>query len=154
VALILSRQKLPVIDQQKYAPAAGNVQKGGYILNDSKGAPDLILIATGSEVHLILDAQVKLEAEGIKTRVVSLPSFELFNQQDQAYRDSVLPPTQHKRLGVEAGVTLPWYKYVTAEGDVLGIDTFGESGEGMAVLEHFGFTVDNVYKRAKALLSK
>jgi len=154
VALILSRQKLPVIDQQKYAPAAGNVQKGGYILNDSKGAPDLILIATGSEVHLILDAQVKLEAEGIKTRVVSLPSFELFNQQDQAYRDSVLPPTQHKRLGVEAGVTLPWYKYVTAEGDVLGIDTFGESGEGMAVLEHFGFTVDNVYKRAKALLNK
>ncbi len=153
VALILSRQKLPVIDQEKYASAEG-VHKGGYILSDAKGAPDIILIATGSEVHLILEAQEKLAAEGINARVVSLPSFEIFNQQDEAYRDSVLPPNQHKRLAVEAGVTLPWYKYVTAEGDVIGIDTFGESGEGMAVLAHFGFTTENVMKRAKALLNK
>ncbi|GAA4322118.1 transketolase [Mucilaginibacter gynuensis] len=153
VALILSRQKLPVIDQEKYAPAS-NVEKGGYILSDSKGAPDIILIATGSEVHLILDAQAKLAEDGIDARVVSLPSFELFNQQDKAYQDSVLPPSQHKRLAVEAGVTLPWYKYVTAEGAVIGIDTFGESGEGLAVLEHFGFTVENVYNKAKALLNK
>ncbi len=153
VALILSRQKLPVIDQQKYAPAA-NVWKGGYVLSDAEGAPDIILIATGSEVHLVLEAQTKLAAEGIKARVVSLPSFEIFNQQDQAYQDSVLPPNQHKRLAVEAGVTLPWYKYVTAEGDVIGIDSFGESGEGNAVMEYFGFTADNVYNRARALLNK
>lgn len=151
VALILSRQKLPVIDQEKYAPAS-NVEKGAYILSDSEGEPDIILIATGSEVHLILEVQEKLAAEGIKVRVVSLPSFEIFNQQDKVYRDSVLPPNQPKRLAVEAGVTLPWYKYIGSEGDVIGIDTFGESGEGNAVLAHFGFTTENIYNRAKALL--
>ena len=153
VALILSRQKLPVIDQEKYASAA-NVEKGAYILSDSAGEPDIILIATGSEIHLVLEVQEKLVAEGIKTRVVSLPSFEIFNQQDKAYQDSVLPPSQPKRLAVEAGVTLPWYKYVTSQGDVIGIDTFGESGEGNAVLAHFGFTTENIYNRAKALLNK
>jgi transketolase len=153
VALILSRQKLPVIDQEKYASAA-NVEKGAYILSDSDGEPDIILIATGSEVHLVLEVQEKLVAEGIKARVVSLPSFEIFNQQDKAYQDSVLPPSQAKRLAVEAGVTLPWYKYVTSQGDVIGIDTFGESGEGNAVLAHFGFTTENIYNRAKALLNK
>lgn len=153
VALILSRQKLPVIDQDKYTDAS-HVEKGGYILSDSKGDPTIILIATGSEVHLILEAQEKLAEDGIDARVVSLPSFEIFNQQDRAYQDSVLPPSQHRRLAVETGVTLPWYKYITAEGDVIGIDTFGESGEGNAVLEHFGFTTENVYNRAKALLKK
>jgi transketolase len=153
VALILSRQKLPVIDQEKYASAA-NVEKGAYVLSDSDGEPDIILIATGSEVHLVLEVQEKLVAEGIKARVVSLPSFEIFNQQDKAYQDSVLPPSQAKRLAVEAGVTLPWYKYVTSQGDVIGIDTFGESGEGKAVLAHFGFTTENIYNRAKALLNK
>lgn len=153
VALILSRQKLPVIDQEKYASAA-NVEKGAYILSDSVGEPDIILIATGSEVHLVLEVQEKLVAEGIKARAVSMPSFELFNQQDKVYQDSVLPPSQHKRLAVEAGVTLPWYKYITSQGDVIGIDTFGESGEGNAVLTHFGFTTENIYDRAKALLNK
>ena len=153
VALILSRQKLPVIDQEKYASAA-NVEKGAYILSDSVGEPDIILIATGSEVHLVLEVQEKLVAEGIKARAVSMPSFELFNQQDKVYQDSVLPPSQHKRLAVEAGVTLPWYKYITSQGDVIGIDTFGESGEGNAVLTHFGFTTENIYNRAKALLNK
>ncbi|HWV74138.1 MAG TPA: transketolase [Pseudosphingobacterium sp.] len=153
VALILSRQKLPVIDQEKYASAA-NVEKGAYILSDSVGEPDIILIATGSEVHLVLEVQEKLVVEGIKARAVSMPSFELFNQQDKVYQDSVLPPSQHKRLAVEAGVTLPWYKYITSQGDVIGIDTFGESGEGNAVLTHFGFTTENIYNRAKALLNK
>src|SRR5205823_3831944 len=136
VALILSRQKLPVIDQEKYAPAS-NLWKGGYILKDADGQPDIILIATGGEVHLIMEAQEQLAAEGIKARIVSMPSFEIFNQQDQAYQDSVLPPTLHKRLAVEAGVTLTWYKYITAEGDVLGIDRFGESGGGTSVLGFF-----------------
>jgi len=153
VALILSRQKLPIIDQQKFAPAS-NVSKGAYILKDSEKTPQLILIATGSEVHLILDAQKKLEADGIATRVVSMPSFELFEKQPKEYKDSVFPPKNHNRLAVEAGITQAWYKYVTAEGDVIGIDRFGESGPGEEVLEHFGFTVDNVYNRAKALLNK
>jgi len=153
VALILSRQKLPVLDQDKYA-SASNVEKGGYILSEAKGTPDIILIATGSEVSLVLEVQEKLAAEDINARVVSLPSFELFNQQDQSYQDSVLPPNQRKRLAVEAGVTLPWYKYVGFEGAVIGIDTFGESGEGKAVMGHFGFTVDHVYEKAKEVLKK
>ncbi|QQL49588.1 transketolase [Mucilaginibacter ginkgonis] len=153
VALILSRQVLPVLDQNKYAPAS-NVWKGGYILKDSDGQPDVILIATGSEVHLILEAQEKLAAEGIKARAVSMPSFEIFDQQDEAYRDSVLPPNLKKRVSVEAGVTLTWYKYVTEEGTPIGIDRFGESGDGDAVMEHFGFTTDHVIKAAKALLKK
>ncbi len=154
VALILSRQKLPVIDQQKYAPAS-NVWQGGYILSEAEGSkPDVILLATGSEVHLILEAQQQLATEGIKARVVSMPSFELFNQQDKQYQEKVLPPDLHKRLAVEAGVTLPWYKYITAEGDVIGIDSFGESGEGNAVMAHFGFTSENVVKKAKELLNK
>lgn len=151
VALILSRQKLPVIDQEKYAPAS-NVAKGAYILSDSDGTPSVILIATGSEVQLILAAQEKLKQEGIEARVVSMPSFELFEKQEQAYKESVLPPSIHARLAVEAGVTQAWYKYVTAEGDVIGIDRFGESGVGEDVLTYFGFTVENVYNRAKSLI--
>lgn len=153
VALVLTRQKLPIIDQTKFAPAS-NVAKGGYILSDSDKAPEIILIATGSEVQLILGAQEKLQKDGIAARVVSLPSFELFEQQSKAYKDSVFPPSKHKRLAVEAGITQAWYKYITAEGDVIGIDRFGESGPGDEVLEHFGFTIENVYKRAKALLKK
>ncbi len=154
VALILSRQKLPIIDQEKYAPAT-NVWKGAYILSEAKnGTPDIILIATGSEVHLILEAQEKLAAEGINARVVSAPSLEIFAQQDEAYQHEVLPKNITKRLAVEAGVTLPWYKYVGLEGDIIGIDSFGDSGEGNAVMAHFGFTTDNVVKKAKALLNK
>jgi transketolase len=154
VALILSRQKLPIIDQEKYAPAT-NVWKGAYILSEAKsGTPDIILIATGSEVHLILEAQEQLAAEGINARVVSAPSLEIFAQQDEAYQHEVLPPSILKRLAVEAGVTLPWYKYVGLDGDIIGIDSFGDSGEGTAVLARFGITTDNVVKRAKALLNK
>jgi len=154
VALILSRQKLPVIDQEKFAPAT-NVWKGAYILSEAKGGtPDIILIATGSEVHLILEAQEQLAAEGINARVVSMPSMEIFVQQDQTYQNEVLPPANHKRLAVEAGVTIPWYQFTTTDGDIIGIDSFGDSGEGNAVMAHFGFTTENVVKRAKALLNK
>jgi transketolase len=153
VALILSRQKLPTLDQNIY-PSASNVEKGAYILKDSEGEPEIILIASGSEVKLVLGAQEQLTKEGVKVRVVSMPSWDLFDYQDEAYRESVLPAHITKRIAVEAGVTFGWYKYVGLNGEVIGIDTFGDSGEGEAVMKHFGFTVDNVYERAKALLSK
>ncbi|MEH6307354.1 transketolase [Olivibacter sp. CPCC 100613] len=153
VALILSRQKLPVIDQQRYA-SADNLKKGGYILSDCEGLPDIILLATGSEVQLVLEAQEQLANKGIKARVVSFPSFELFNQQDRSYQEQVLSPNVTKRLAVEAGVTPLWYQYVGTDGDVIGIDTFGESGEGKAVLAHFGITAEHVYERALELLNR
>jgi transketolase len=152
VALILSRQKLPTLDQTIYS-SASNVEKGAYILKDSDGTPDLILIASGSEVSLILEAQTQLSAQGVKVRVVSMPSWDLFDYQEQSYRDSVLPPHIKKRVAVEAGVTIGWYKYVGLDGDVIGIDSFGDSGEGTAVMKHFGFTVENVVERAKAVLN-
>lgn len=153
VALILSRQKLNTLDQTIYG-SAKNVEKGAYILKDSDGTPDIILIASGSEVGLVLEAQELLSKEGVKARVVSMPSWDLFDYQDQEYRDSILPPHIRKRLAVEAGVTFGWYKYVGLDGDVIGIDTFGDSGEGTAVLKYFGFTTENVYQRAKAILNK
>ncbi|GEO10426.1 transketolase [Segetibacter aerophilus] len=153
VALILSRQNLPVLDQEKYTPAT-ELEKGAYILSEAQGEPQLILIATGSEVSLIMDAQVKLQEEGIAARVVSMPSWELFEKQDSSYREKVFPKNLRKRLAVEAGSTLGWHKYVTDEGDVIGMNTFGESAPAEALFELFGFTVENVVKRAKALLSK
>jgi transketolase len=153
VALILTRQKLPVIDQSRYAPAR-NVVHGGYILSEAAGPPALILISTGSEVQLALGAQQVLEAEGIPVRVVSMPSWELFDIQDPAYRDQVLPPAIRRRLAIEAGVTLGWHRFVTPEGDVLGIDRYGESGPGDQVLQAFGFTVENVCHRARMVLNK
>lgn len=153
VALILSRQKMPTLNRNKFA-SAKNLEKGAYILRDSEGTPEIILIATGSELHLVVEAQELLTKEGIKARVVSMPSWELFEKQSKVYKESVLPPCVHMRLAVEAGITFGWYKYVTAEGDVIGIDRFGESGPGDEVMKHFGFTTANVYQRAKALLKK
>lgn len=152
VALILTRQKLPTLDPA--LASAANVQKGAYVLSDSKGAPDIILIATGSEVQLALGAQEELRKDGTEARVVSMPSMELFEQQEQAYKDTVLPPHIHQRISIEAGVTQAWYKYVTAEGVTIGIDTFGESGPGEEVMAHFGFTVSNVVEKARKLLKK
>ena len=155
VALILSRQKMPNIDQEKYAPAKGNVQKGAYILSEAEGGkPDVILIGTGSELNLCVSAQETLKSEGIKARVVSMPSWELFDKQDQSYRDEVLPPTIHQRVSVEAGITMGWWKWVTAEGGVIGIDRFGESGPGEEVMKIFGFTVEHVVEKAKEVLKK
>lgn len=153
VTLVLSRQDLPVLDQEKYGSAEG-VEKGAYILSDSEGEPDIILIATGSEVVLILEAQEKLKAEGVKARVISMPSWELFEKQDAAYKESIFPKNLKKRLSVEAGSTLGWHKYVTDEGYVLGMTTFGESAPAKELYEFFGFTVENIVKQAKAVIGK
>ena len=111
------------------------------------------MIGTGSEVQLLIAAQEKLKKQSIDARVVSMPSWELFDKQDETYREKVFPKTLKKRLAVEAGSTLGWCKYVTDEGDVIGINKFGESGPGEEVMREYGFTVENVVSRAKALLS-
>ena len=150
VALILSRQKLPVIDQSKYGKAT-ELEKGAYVLADAQNF-QLILIATGSEVSLALKAQEALQKEAIASRVVSMPSWELFNKQDESYKDSVFPKDKKKRISIEAGSSLGWREYVTDEGDVIGIDKFGESAPGDEVMKEYGFSVDNVVAKAKALL--
>ncbi|WP_313501681.1 transketolase [Kaistella carnis] len=153
VALALTRQGIPIIDQKKYAKAK-NLEKGAYILSDSEGEPDLILIASGSEVQLILAAQEELKKSNIQARVVSMPCWNLFDQQSDAYREKVFPKHIRKRLAVEAGSSLGWIKYTTDDGDVIGIDKFGESAPGEEVMKEYGFTVENVVKRSEALLSK
>lgn len=149
--LVLTRQGLPIIDQEKYGKAT-ELAKGAYILSKESKSPDLILMATGSEVPLILQAQQKLEAEGISTRVVSMPSWELFEKQDAAYKESVFPKASRKRLAVEMASPMGWHKYTTDEGDTLCMTTYGESAPAEKLFEHFGFTVDNVVAKAKALL--
>lgn len=151
VALILTRQEIPVIDQEKYTKAV-ELEKGAYILSESEKTPQIILIATGSEVQLIIAAQQKLQEQNIATRVVSMPSWELFEKQDDAYKEKIFPKYLKKRLVVEAGSTLGWHKYVTDEGDIIGINKFGESAPGEEVMKEYGFTVENVVNRAKALL--
>ncbi len=150
-ALLLSRQKLPVLDPARFDTAAG-LARGGYVLVEGTDRPDLILIASGSEVHLALAAAAKLGEQGRKVRVVSLPCFELFEAQPEAYRDEVLPPSVAARLAIEAGVTLGWERYVGDRGDVLGLDRFGASAPGGVVFQHLGFTVDHVLERALTLL--
>jgi len=144
----MSRQTLPNLA----GSSIEGVTKGGYILSDSDGTPDLILMGTGSETQLCVKAAEQLRNEGKKVRVVSLPCWELFDQQDEQYRESVLPKAVTKRVSVEAGSTFGWYRYVGTEGIAIGIDHFGASAPGEVVLEKFGFTVDNVLAKAKALL--
>lgn len=154
VALILTRQNIPVIDRNKYSSADG-VRRGGYILADSsRGNPQLILIATGSEVNLIVEAFQKLQDQNIAVRLVSMPSWELFEAQPEEYKIRVLPPTVHSRLVVEAGITQGWRKYAGDKGDILGIDHFGASAPGPVVMREFGFTAENVYERAIDLLKR
>jgi transketolase len=150
-ALILSRQKLPVLDRKKYSSAAG-LSKGGYVLSDSKGTPDIILIGSGAEIHLTLAAAKVLRKEGLKVRVVNMVCFEYFDEQPEAYRRKVLPPSVEARLAVEAGATLSWYKYVGLKGGVVGIDRFGASAPAKVLFEKFGFTVDNIVSKARKLL--
>lgn len=151
-ALILSRQDLPVLDRAALGPATG-LQKGGYVLRDTgEGEPDLILIASGSEVSLALEAAEVLDRQGIMARVVSMPSWELFEAQSPAYRDAVLSPSVHARLAIEAGVPLGWDRYVGPRGAVLGVSGFGASAPGAVVMARYGFTVENVVARARALL--
>jgi transketolase len=151
VALILSRQALPTLDRTKYAAATGTA-KGGYILADCAGTPDIILIGTGSELSLCVDAYEKLKAEGVKVRVVSMPSTELFEQQSPEYREQVLPMSVRKRVAVEAGSSLGWRSYVGLDGAVVCRSQFGASAPLKDLLKQFGFTVENVYNTAKQLL--
>jgi transketolase len=153
VMLALSRQKLPTFDRSVMAPASG-LARGAYVLTETAGkSPAIILIATGSEVHLAVAAKPELEKRGHAVRVVSMPSFELFGQQDAAYRDSVLPSNVKRRLAIEAAVPLSWYRWVGPEGDIIGMTTFGASGPYQDVLKHFGFTPENVVERALKLLA-
>ena len=149
VCLALTRQALPTFDRTKYAPAAG-VAKGGYILADAVGGkPEVILIGTGSEVPLCVEAYEKLMAEGVKARVVSLPSWDLFEKQAKEYRDSVLPPEINNRVTVEMGTTLGWERYAGASGTMIGMTGFGASAPLKDLLIHFGFTAEAVYEAAK-----
>ena len=154
VALILSRQNLPTLDRAKYASADG-VARGAYVLADTGGGlPQIILIATGSEVSLCMAAYEQLIAEGIRARVVSMPSWELFELQDRAYRDSVLPPAVSTRVSVEMAATLGWAKYVGPHGISIGMETFGASAPLSDLRKKFGFTVERIVASAKALLEK
>ncbi len=151
VVLVLTRQGLQTIDQEKYGKAE-NVEKGAYILSDVEN-PALLLIATGSEVELVMKAQAKLKEEGIAARVISMPSWELFEKQDANYKESVFPKNLKKRIAVEMASTLGWHKYVTDEGEVIGMTTFGESAPAEELYKVFGFTVENVVEKAKALIA-
>jgi transketolase len=153
VALVLTRQAVPTLDRTKYAPASG-LAKGAYVLSDSEGTPEVILIGTGSEVQLCLDASEKLKAEGVKVRVVSMPSWELFEQQDEAYTQSVVPDAVHARVAVEQAEVFGWERWVGLRGTVVGMRSFGASAPLKALMQKFGFTVDNVVKEAKETIAK
>ena len=153
-SIALSRQALPTFDREKYAPASG-VAKGGYVLAEADGgAPDVILIATGSEVSLCIEARETLAGEGINARVVSLPCWEVFEAQDQAYRDEVLPPTIAARVTVEAAAALGWDRYAGPPGAIIAMRSFGASAPGKAVMKRFGFTAEAVYEAAKAQVER
>ncbi len=153
VALVLTRQKLPFIDRSKYA-SAGGLARGAYVLADSPGgAPQVVMMSTGSEVSLILDAQKRLEADGIRSRAVSMPSQELFARQDQAYRDTVLPKGV-KRVAIEAAHPMSWYRWVGDDDAIIGIERFGASAPAPVIYAHRGITADRVVERAKQLVGK
>jgi transketolase len=150
--LVLTRQNIPILDRSRFAGAEG-LMKGAYILaKESADRPDIILIASGSEVHLVLQAQEQLAKENISARVVSMPSWELFRKQPQGYRDIVLLPSVSTRLAVEAGVIQGWHEWVGDRGDIIGIDAFGASAPYKELFKHYGFTVENIAARAKRLL--
>jgi transketolase len=152
-ALVLTRQGLPNYDRTEYAAAAG-LQKGGYVLAAEKSALQLILIATGSEVQHAMIARESLQAEGIGTRVVSLPSWELFEAQDAAYREQVLPAACNKRVAMEAAATFGWERYVGCRGGIIGMESFGASAPVGELMKHFGFTAENFIAKAKEVLAQ
>jgi transketolase len=147
-ALVLSRQGLPT--QPRNAEQLNSIEKGGYVLADCDGEPELILIATGSEVDLAMQAKQALS--GVKVRVVSMPSTDIFEQQDKAYKESVLPAAVTARIAIEAGQGDSWYKYVGLNGDLVTMETFGESAPAADLFKHFGFSVENIVEKAKRLL--
>ena len=147
--LVLTRQGIPTLDRTRFAPAGG-LAKGAYVLADAgNGKPEVLLLASGSEVSLCVQAYEELKGQGIHARVVSMPSWGLFEQQSQEYRDSVLPPEVTARVSVEQATTFGWSKYVGSNGTSLGIDTYGASAPYKDLLQHFGFTVDRVVAAAK-----
>jgi transketolase len=154
ICMICSRQNEATLDRTKYASAKG-VHRGAYVLGDAPGGkPDVILMATGTEVQLVVEVYEKLIAEGVKARVVSMPSWELFEQQDKAYRDSVLPPDCRRRVAVEQASTMGWARYTGFDGAIIGMSTFGASAPLKELIVKFGFTGDNVYAAAKAQLAR
>ena len=146
-ALVLTRQALP--QQPRTAEQQANVRRGGYVLIDCQGTPECLVLATGSEVGIAAQAVSALNAGGRRVRLVSMPSTGAFDAQDEAYREAVLPRAVRRRLAVEAGATLSWWRYVGIEGRVIGIDHFGASGKGAEVLAHFGFTAEHVSRRGR-----
>jgi transketolase len=153
VALILSRQPLPTFDRTKYAPAAG-LDKGAYVLADCEGTPDVILLGTGSEVQLCVGAHERLKSEGIKSRVVSLPCWELFERQPEEYRESVLPTSVRARVAVEAGSNFGWHMFVGLDGRIVARRQFGASAPLKELLKQFGFTVERVAAEAKIAIEQ
>ena len=149
VALILSRQKLPVMDKSE---AKGALSNGAYILSDSKGLPDVILIASGSEVHLAVEAKNILQEKGIGARVVSMPSWELFEKTSNSYKNNVVLPKVTARVAIEAGIPMGWERYTGDKGVIIGIDTFGTSAPGGTVLKKYGFTAENIVKKVTELI--
>lgn len=152
-ALILSRQNLPVLDRMTLA-LAGGVQRGGYILWEIATPPDIILIGTGSEVHIALEAGEALSEKGIAARIISLPSWELFDAQPAEYRNAVLPPSIRARISIEAGTPVGWEKYVGLDGVVIGLSRFGASAPGKMVYEKLGLTAQHVVDEALRLLHR
>lgn len=153
VALILSRQGLPVIDRRRYAAAEG-LKNGAYVISESPADPDILIIATGSEVSIALEAQEKLTEKNVNARVVSMPCWERFDEMPREYKDKILPPDVKCRLSVEAGVSMGWEKYIGEKGATISVDQFGVSGKGAEVLSRFGFTADNIAEKALAMLGK
>ena len=154
VALILTRQSVPTLNWSQFASADG-LRRGAYVLADPpQGDLHIILIASGSEVGLIVAVRQTLQERNISVRLVSMPCWELFEAQSQDYRDSVLLPSVHARLAVEAGVTQGWHQYVGDQGDVIGVDRFGASAPGPVVMREYGFTVEHVCQRALALAKR
>jgi transketolase len=154
VTLVFTRQNLPVLDRKTLAPAEG-LRRGGYILAEASGGkPDVILIATGSEVSLVLEARGVLEEKGIKTRVVSMPCWKIFDMQDEEYRRKVLPGEVKARLAVEAASPVGWERYTGTDGDVIGVTKFGASAPGKTVMKNYGFNVDNVVEHAMTVVEK
>jgi transketolase len=151
--LVLSRQAMTTLDRSRYAPAEG-LRRGAYVLNPDEANPELILIGTGSELQLAVAAEGVLRERGVRTRIVSMPSWELFDAESAAYRESVLPEAVTARLAVEAGRSIGWERWVGPRGDVVSVERFGASAPGDVVMKELGFSVDNVVAHALALLGR
>ena len=153
-ALVLTRQAVPTLDRTKYASASG-VARGAYVLADAPGGkPDVILMGTGSEISLCVDAYEKLNAEGVKTRVVSMPSWDIFEHQSEEYRKQVLPPNVRARVAVEQASTFGWAQYVGTDGVVIGMHTFGASAPLKELQKKFGFSPDKVVEAARQVMAR